>query len=45
MASVEEERLKSKGMMDDAMMNIICDDIATNTTVAALRGGLHHQDQ
>ena len=38
MAPVEEERLKSKGMMDEAMMNIICDDIATNTTATALKG-------
>ena len=29
---------KGKGMTDEAMMNIICDDIATNTTAAALRG-------
>ena len=29
---------KSKGVTDEAMMNTICDDIATNTTAAALRG-------
>ena len=34
----DEATPKSKAMADEAMMNIICDDIATETTAAALRG-------
>ena len=45
MAPVEEERSTIKGMTDEAMMNIICDDIATNTTSVTLRGRHHHHNQ
>ena len=44
-APEEEATPKSKAMTDEAMMNIICDDIATETTAAALRGRPHHQNQ
>ena len=34
----EEERTRSKRLTDEAMMNIVCGDIATNTTATAPRG-------
>jgi hypothetical protein len=41
----EEGGTTKKKLVDEAMKNIVCDDIVTNTTETALRGGIHHRDQ
>ena len=41
----EESKVREKKLMDEAMMNIACDDIATETTAVALRGEEPYSDK